>query len=295
MHAEVTFLDLRLRRRLLLGYTLGMAFYALVVVVLYPQFKDAVSLDQFSGSTAAALFGVTGSLTSPEGWLNGNIYQNFLPLVMLLIDDRVRRVVHRRPGRGRHALPRDHAADYPAERPPAEGHGAGRCRWPASRSLTMLCVVGRALLRAVRSASSHLAGISLGVALLGLDFGLLALAIGVWSGSRGLALGVAASLAAVSYLVNSLAPVDPMDPARQVRLAVLLVHRQRAARERAERGLRLRASVRRSGSARRGHRRVRSPRSSLKSICAAAGSRTPLHVRPQVVPLAPSPLVAEAA
>ncbi len=85
MRAEVLLLDLRLRRRLLLGYTLGMALYTLVVVVLYPQFKDAASLDQFGGSAAAALFGVTGSLTSPAGWLDGNIYQNFLPLVMLLM------------------------------------------------------------------------------------------------------------------------------------------------------------------------------------------------------------------
>ena len=40
MHADVSLLDLRLRRRLLLGYTLGMALYTLVIVVLYPQFKD---------------------------------------------------------------------------------------------------------------------------------------------------------------------------------------------------------------------------------------------------------------
>ena len=40
MHADAAFLDLRLRRRSLLGYTLGMAFYALAIVVLYPSFKD---------------------------------------------------------------------------------------------------------------------------------------------------------------------------------------------------------------------------------------------------------------
>ena len=72
--------------------------------------------------------------------------------------------------------------------------------------LTALCVVaGRSFELPVGLA--HLAGISIGAVLLGLDFGLLALAVGVWSGSRGLALGVAAALAAVSYLVNSLAPV----------------------------------------------------------------------------------------
>ena len=85
MHHDVSLFDLRLRRRMLLGFTVGTALYTLVIVTLYPQFKDAASLDQFGGSTAAALFGITGSLTSPAGWLDGNLYQNFLPLVVLLI------------------------------------------------------------------------------------------------------------------------------------------------------------------------------------------------------------------
>ena len=87
MRADVTFLDLRLRRRSLLGYTTGMALYTLVIVALYPQFKNSLSLDQLTrhGSAVAALFGATGTLTSPAGWLNANIYANFLPLIMLLI------------------------------------------------------------------------------------------------------------------------------------------------------------------------------------------------------------------
>ena len=31
------------------------------------------------------MFGVSGPLTSPGGWLNGNIYGNFFPLIMLLL------------------------------------------------------------------------------------------------------------------------------------------------------------------------------------------------------------------
>jgi hypothetical protein len=51
----------------------GMALYTLAVVALYPSFKDSTSLDSLSGSTAAALLGVTRQLTSPGGWLNGNM------------------------------------------------------------------------------------------------------------------------------------------------------------------------------------------------------------------------------
>lgn len=76
---DISLLDLRLRRRLLVGYTLGMALYALVIVFMYPEFKNTTSLNQLTrhGSTAAALFGITGSLTSPSGWLGANLYDNF--------------------------------------------------------------------------------------------------------------------------------------------------------------------------------------------------------------------------
>ena len=65
--SAVLLLDLRLRRRSLIGYTLGMAAYALVVVALYPAFKNETSLNELTdnGSAVAALFGANGPLTTP--------------------------------------------------------------------------------------------------------------------------------------------------------------------------------------------------------------------------------------
>ena len=54
MLADITWLELRLRRRSIIGYAAGMALYTLVVVALYPSFKNSTSLDSLSGSTAAA-------------------------------------------------------------------------------------------------------------------------------------------------------------------------------------------------------------------------------------------------
>jgi ABC-type branched-subunit amino acid transport system ATPase component len=55
------------------------------------------------------------------------------------------------------------------------------------------------------------------VALLGLDFGLLSMAVGAFTGKRGTAIGLGAGLAAASYLVSSLAPVASwLRPARYV-------------------------------------------------------------------------------
>ena len=87
MRADIARLDVSSRRRSLIGYAAGMAAYCLVVVALYPAFEHSSSLDDFvkSDSTAAALFGVTEPLSSSVGWLNGNIYANFFPLVLLLL------------------------------------------------------------------------------------------------------------------------------------------------------------------------------------------------------------------
>ena len=58
-----------------------------------------------------------------------------------------------------------------------------------------------------------------GVALLGIDFGLLAMALGAATGNRGEALGLASGVAAASYLVSSMAPlVSWLEPARYASL-----------------------------------------------------------------------------
>jgi len=87
MHPDITWLDISNRRRSLIGYCLGMAVYTLAVVAIYPAFKTSTSLDKLiaSDSTAAALFGISGPISTSGGWLNANIYANFLPLIMLLL------------------------------------------------------------------------------------------------------------------------------------------------------------------------------------------------------------------
>jgi ABC-2 type transport system permease protein len=207
MRVDVALIDLRLRRRALFSYTVGMALYALIIVVLYPQFKGDTSLDQLTrnASGVAALFGATGSLTSPSGWLDANIYENFLPLIMLLITV----------GYGASCIAGQDedgtlslATVLPISRRSVVLQKVGALSLQAIvlAITTMLCVlIGRQF--DLTFPLTHLAGLSLGVALLGLDFGLCALAVGSITGSRGTALGVTATLAAASYLVSSLAPV----------------------------------------------------------------------------------------
>jgi len=217
MPADVIGLELRLRRRSMTGYAAGMALYTLVVVALYPSFKDSTSLDSLSGSTAAALLGVTGQLTSPGGWLNGNIYGNFLPLVMLLLTI----------GYGAACLAGQDE----------DGTLALITTLPVSRRAIVLqklaAMTLQALLLAAAVTACALTGrgfqltvspanavaTSIAVVLMGLDFGLVAITAGAATGRRGTALGIASALAAASYLLSALASTIPaIRPARYLSL-----------------------------------------------------------------------------
>ena len=203
MLTNVTRLDLRLRRRSTIGYAAGMALYTLVVVALYPSFKDSTSLNSLSGSTAAALFGVTGPLTSPGGWLNGNIYGNFFPLIMLLLTI----------GYGAAALAGQDEdgtlaliTALPIRRRAILFQKAGAMALQAlflAAAVTICVVVGRVFQLTISPANAI--AISVALVLMGLDFGLITMAVGAATGRRGTALGIGTGLAAASYLLSSLA------------------------------------------------------------------------------------------
>jgi ABC-2 type transport system permease protein len=189
------------------GYAAGMALYALVVVALYPSFKDSASLDSLSGSTAGALLGLTGQLTSPGGWLNGNIYGNFFPLIMLLLTI----------GYGAACLAGQDE----------DGTLALITTLPIPRPVILLqklaAMAAQALLLALVVTACVLAGrefelaaspanavaTAAAVVLMGLDFGLAAVTAGALTGRRGTALGLASALAAASYLISALAATIP--------------------------------------------------------------------------------------
>jgi ABC-2 type transport system permease protein len=219
MHADIARLDLANRRRSLAGYCLGMALYALVVVAMYPAFKTSTSLDKLieSDSTAAALFGVTGRISSSGGWLNGNIYANFFPLILLLLtigygaaclagqdeDGTLGQLA---------ALPVRRTAIV-AQKTAAMAIQAGLL----TITVAVLVVIGRSFQLDVTIA--NVASVSAATFLTGLDFGLLAMTAGALTGRRGTAIGAGTALAAASYLISSLAPVASwIRPARYASL-----------------------------------------------------------------------------
>lgn len=205
--AEIAGYDLYNRRRSTLWYALGMALYMLVVVALYPSFKHSTELNKLTqgNSPLAALFGATGTLTSPAGWINVNAYANFLPLIMLLLTI----------GYGAGAIAgqnEDGTLGLLVVLPLARQRIlAGKVATMIVQALTLALTVAACLYigRAFQVAldPAHVATATLAVLLLGLDLGLIALALGATTGSRSTAIGLSSALAALCYLISSLAPV----------------------------------------------------------------------------------------
>ncbi len=219
MRLDVAQLDLSIRRRSLLWYAGGLSLYTLIVVAIYPALKNSASLDSIATTdpTAAALFGITGSITSPVGWLNANIYANFFPLVMLFLTV----------GYGAAAMAGQDedgtlclVAVLPLRRRAIALQKAGVMLLQASvlaAGVAALVIVGRSF--DVDVPASTVISVSVAVALMGVDLGLVAMAVGARTGKRGTAIGVGSAIAAVSYLISSLAPVASwIKPARYVSL-----------------------------------------------------------------------------
>lgn len=215
MSVPVALLDLRLRRRATIGYTLGLAAYVFAIVAMYPSFKTDTSLDKLAQSdpTLMAAFGVTGSLTSPTGWLNANVYNNFLPLIVVIVaigygawsiagqdENGTLSLVTLLPLTRRNLIVQKAIA-------------LGLQVIPVVLFTYLVTVLGRSFQVDVDGA--HLVAANLAGLLLGIDFGALALLVGVVARSRGMALGISAAVAAASYLVSSLvSTVHWLRPAR---------------------------------------------------------------------------------
>jgi ABC-2 type transport system permease protein len=207
MRTEIARLDLQNRRRSTLAYTVGMALYMLVIVALYPAFKHSTGLDKLAtgNPTLAAVFGVSGSLTSPAGWVDANAYTNLLPLILLMgtigygasaiagqdEDGTLGLLVVL-------ALPRRSILAQKIATMLAQA-------LVLTVSVTACIYIGRAF--EVKLDPVNVATASLALPALGVDFGLIALALGAGTRSRASAIGITTALAAASYLLSSLAPV----------------------------------------------------------------------------------------
>jgi ABC-2 type transport system permease protein len=162
---------LRDQRRSLGWWSLGLVAVVAVYVLPYRQFLDSGMLDN---NTDTPIYQALGYDNSPAGYLQGTLFALLGPLLVVMMAVAA----------GARAVAGDEEA----------GALDLLLAHPVSRTQLVLERFGA------------LAAASLGLVLLALGIGTVALAAGAASGHRGLTLGVTAAVAVAAYLAHTVAP-----------------------------------------------------------------------------------------
>jgi ABC-2 type transport system permease protein len=210
MAAEVLDRSLAERRRSTIWWVVGVAFYTLVNAAVFPQVKNQSGLNDLMKDYPPALMAMFGidaksmDLTSSVGYLSSQL-SLIGPLLFVMVGVAF----------GAATLAGEEEAgtlglvlSYPVS----------RLRVVIEKSAALVfavALVGIGLAAAIVAGRVFeleipwrgLVGFCLSVVLLGVLFGLIALAIGGASGSKPLATGVTAGLAGATYLISSLSAV----------------------------------------------------------------------------------------
>jgi ABC-2 type transport system permease protein len=204
------------QRRALLSWGLGMAALVVVTVSTHPAVRDTPGLAELEANLPEAFRAFLGeqSYSDPAGYVNSQLLFSLVPLVVLVIAI----------GRGADTIAGEEfrgTLGFLLSLP------VSRRRVVAEKLLAL--TVGIALVTLLLFLSLWISGAlfdlgleaggyvaaSVSALLLGLAFGALAVALAAATGNRGLAVGIAASVAFATYLLNSLAAlVEALEPVR---------------------------------------------------------------------------------
>ncbi len=218
MLSNVFLKSLRDQRKPLLWWSVGLIAISILTMLFYPSIRDAPGFDdafeQMPEALRKAFVGEVTDLTSPEGYLNSQLYVFFVPVLFLFFTI----------GRGSWAIAGeeqrgtlDLLLSYPLM----------RWRVVVDKFLAMTVatlglvvvlwsgtVIGIVLV-GMEISLLRVAEVTLSGGLLGVVFGSLALAVGCATGKRSLSIGVASAVAVLAYFWNALAPsVDALEPYR---------------------------------------------------------------------------------
>ena len=201
---------LRDQRRAFLWWCVGLSAINVITVLLFPSVADVPEIEDIRETMPEAISrlfvgGIT-SLTSPEGYLNSQLFIAALPIVFLIFTI----------GRGTGAIAGeedrgtlDLLLSLPIRRSRVvlEKFAAMVAATLALGLVSWLSMAASALAIDMEISYARLGEVTLSCALLALAFGTMALALGCAKGSRGLCMGVTSALAIAAYLVNALAPL----------------------------------------------------------------------------------------
>ena len=211
---------LRDQRRTFLWWSAGLSAINILTILLYPSLADVPEFDKLMETMPEAIsrlfLGDVVSLTSPEGYLNSQLFIVALPVIFLIFTI----------GRGSGAIAGeeergtlDLLLSLPIRRSQVvlEKFVAMVAATMALGLVSWLSMAAAALAVDMEIDFVRLGEATLSCTLLGLAFGAMALALGCAKGSRGLCLGVTSALAIAAYFVNALAPIaESLEPAQKL-------------------------------------------------------------------------------
>ena len=219
MLSSILLKTLRDKRRSMLFWGIGLVAMAILIVMFLPIISAESELiesylDILPEGLMAAFTGNIAEFATPEGFLNGELFFMMAPILFLVFAI----------GSGAGAIAGEEeqgtldlllANPLSRRRVVLEKFGA------LSIGIILLAIiywVGLAVGIAVVDVEINLLNVAaacLSVALLGMTFGTLSLAIGCATGKRNLAMAGAGGLAVVTYFLNALSPViDFLEPFR---------------------------------------------------------------------------------
>jgi ABC-2 type transport system permease protein len=203
------------QRLSLTWWTIALIMLTLLTVLLYPSFKDQPALNDILGeedSIVRAFAGDVEDFTSPEGYLNSQMFFLMVPLLLLVF------AIAR--GSGEIAGEEERGTlDLLLSNPVTRTVVLIEKFVAMAVAISLLALVlwgsmaAGALAVGMDISFVRLAEATISATLLGMAFGSLALAIGSATGKRGLSIAVAGAIGVLAYFLNSLRPViDGIEP-----------------------------------------------------------------------------------
>ena len=222
MLSSILLKNLRDQRKSFMWWSIGISALTVLTILFYPSIADSPEFDELFEKMPEALaqlfVGEVANLTSPEGYLNSQLFVLMIPLLFMFFAI----------ARGSGAIAGeeekgtlDLLMSYPLKRSRVvmEKFAAMVAAILTLAFVTWLGMAVGAVAVGMDISLVRIAEATLSGALLGLTFGSLAFALGCAKSNRGLSMGVASALGVAAYFLNALAPaVGILEPFRELSL-----------------------------------------------------------------------------
>lgn len=220
MLRSVLLKTLRDQRKSLMWWSIGVSTLMVITILFYPSIADAPEFDDLLSEMPEAIaklfVGEVSDLTSPEGYINSQLFVLTVPLLLLIFAiARGSGAIAGEEERGTMDL----LLSHPLRRWQVvlEKFAAMAVAILTLALVLWLSMIMGALAVGMDISFGQMGEVTLSAALLGLTFGSLALALGCATGNRGLCIGLATALGVAAYFLNALAPVvEVLEPSRKL-------------------------------------------------------------------------------